>query len=103
MALINDVKRICDRLADAGWRDLMLKHGIDIKQGSAQKLAKALDAEVDVDASVPGFGDFIKERARGTRGGRSGRELAVPRSRLARSPSGAGRGDAARSVEPTHH
>ena len=65
MALINDVKRICDRLADAGWRDLMLKHGIDIKQGSAQKLAKALDAEVDVDATIPGFGDFIKDRARG--------------------------------------
>ena len=65
MALINEVKRICDRLADAGWKDLMLKHGINIKQASAAKLASALAAEVNVDQSVEGFGDFISETARG--------------------------------------
>lgn len=32
MALIDEVKMICDRLAmDAGWHDLLLQHGLDIK------------------------------------------------------------------------
>ena len=69
MALIDDVKQICDRLANAGWRDLMLKHDIDISQSSAQKLADALDAEVDIDRSVSGFEDFIKDKGRGIEAG----------------------------------
>lgn len=69
MALIDDVKRICDRLADAGWRNLLLAHGIDIVQSSSQELADALDVEVEVDKSIDGFGDFINDRARGIEAG----------------------------------
>ncbi len=65
MALITDVKKICDRLADAGWQALMLKHGIDIKQVSDEALARVLDVEVDVDLSISGFEDFVASRARG--------------------------------------
>jgi hypothetical protein len=65
MALIDQVKRICDALADAGWQDLMLRHGIDIKQPNANALANELDKEIDIDGSVPGFGDFSRKRARG--------------------------------------
>ncbi|MBT9318007.1 hypothetical protein [Leptothoe spongobia] len=65
MALITDVKQICDRLADAGWQDLMLKHGIDIKQTSEQALASALAVDVDVDRTIPGFEDFVASRAKG--------------------------------------
>ncbi len=59
MPLIADVKRICDRLASAGWRALMLKHGIDIQQSSEQALAEALDQLVEVDRRIPGFEDFV--------------------------------------------
>lgn len=69
MALISDVKRICDRLANAGWRDLMLLHGIDIKQSSGTKLADELQQRVDVDRTVPGFADFSKNKARGIEAG----------------------------------
>ncbi|MEL6815603.1 MAG: hypothetical protein AAFP03_12405 [Cyanobacteria bacterium J06598_3] len=65
MALINDVQQIFDRLANAGWRELMLKHGIDIRQSNAEQLAEALGREVEVDKSIPGFSDFAEDRARG--------------------------------------
>ncbi|WP_250565505.1 hypothetical protein [Adonisia turfae] len=65
MALITDVKRICDRLADAGWQALMLKHGIDIKQVSDEALASVLALQVDVDLSISGFEDFVASQARG--------------------------------------
>ena len=65
MALIDDVKQICDRLADSGWQELMLKHGIDIKQQSAQSLADALAIEITIDKDIPGFADFVEDRARG--------------------------------------
>ena len=30
MALKDEVKKICNRLAPHGWHDLLLKHGLDI-------------------------------------------------------------------------
>lgn len=30
MALIDEVKAICNRLANHGWKKLLLKHGLDI-------------------------------------------------------------------------
>ena len=69
MALINNVKEICDRLVRAGWRDLMLKQGIDIDQPNVQRLAEALSVEVVVDKSIPGFEDFVADRAKGVEPG----------------------------------
>jgi hypothetical protein len=42
MPLINDVKKICDRLAPLGWRDLLFQHGLDI---SATNLGQELTKE----------------------------------------------------------
>jgi len=47
----------------------MLKHGIDIKQTSAAKLATALATETGVDQTIEGFGDFVSDTARGVEPG----------------------------------
>ncbi|MGF1536854.1 MAG: hypothetical protein ACFB4J_10280, partial [Elainellaceae cyanobacterium] len=75
MPLITDIKRICDRLANAGWRALMLKHGIDIQQPTEQALADALDKPVQVDRRIPGFEDFIIGTARGIEPGQPAASL----------------------------
>ncbi|MGF1515827.1 MAG: hypothetical protein ACFB5Z_19300 [Elainellaceae cyanobacterium] len=75
MPLITDVKQICDRLAGAGWRALMLQQGIDIQQPSAQALADALDKPVAVDRRIPGFEDFIDDTARGIEPGQPAASL----------------------------
>ncbi|MGK7954477.1 MAG: hypothetical protein AB4063_04330 [Crocosphaera sp.] len=69
MALITEVKEICDRLGDAGWQSLLLKQGIDIKQESESALASILETEVEVDRTIPGFEDFYSNRARGIEAG----------------------------------
>ena len=62
MALI-EVKSICNRLAPAGWKDLLLNHGLDI---TADDLKKELNKELSViDRSIPGFEDFALEGKRG--------------------------------------
>ena len=62
MALIDNVKIICDRLAPLGWRDLVLaaSHGeLDISQKTADLLKKELVKDLTrIDRSVPGFADF---------------------------------------------
>ncbi len=62
MALIDDVKDICDRLAPLGWRDLLLKitdGAVDIKQASARALSGSLLADIaKIDRTLPGFQDF---------------------------------------------
>jgi len=65
MKLIDQVKAVCDRLSQAGWRDLFLLHGIEIRQATAEDLARELDKEVTVARSIPGFSDFVSETARG--------------------------------------
>jgi hypothetical protein len=73
MALIDSVKEICNRLAPAGWRDLLLKHGLDI---TASDLKKELDKELPaIDRSIPGFEDFALEGKMGIDPGNPSRSL----------------------------
>ena len=73
MALIDSVKETCNRLAPAGWRDLLLKQGLDI---TASDLKKELDKELPaIDRSIPGFEDFALEGKRGIDPGNPGRSL----------------------------
>ena len=62
MALIDDVKAICDRLAPFGWRDLLLAvtfNALDISQTTNTKLRNALTATIPtIDRSRSGFEDF---------------------------------------------
>lgn len=66
MPLIDDVADVCRRLADGGWRDLLLLvtdgdldiTAPDLRQELARPLAR-------IDRTVPGFEDFAKEGDRG--------------------------------------
>lgn len=63
MALIDEVKKICTRLAPHGWRDLLLQHGLDITASDLQKeLAKDLPR---INREIDGFEDFAIEGKRG--------------------------------------
>jgi len=67
MALINDVKKVCDRLAPLGWRDLLLAHGLDITATDLkQELTKDLP---NINRRLPGFEDFAAEGMRGIMAG----------------------------------
>lgn len=59
MALIDDVKAVCDDLAPHGWKELLLAHGVDITV-PANKLAAELAKEVTVDRRIAGFQDLGK-------------------------------------------
>jgi hypothetical protein len=67
MALIDDVKAVCDDLAPHGWSELLKKHGLDITV-AANALAAELDKPLTVDRTLPGFEDFVDA---GVGGGRS--------------------------------
>jgi len=63
MALIEQVKRICDRLAPFGWRELLLQHGLDI---TATNLRNELTKELPkINRRLKGFEDFAFEGKRG--------------------------------------
>jgi hypothetical protein len=62
MALIDPVKKACDRLADKGWAALLARHGLDIGKTD---LAKELVRPLAIDRGVPGFGDFCTAGKRG--------------------------------------
>lgn len=73
MALIDEVKRVCDRLAPFGWRDLLLQHGLDITAANLrQELTKDLPA---IKRQIPGFEDFAFEGKRGIEAGNPARSL----------------------------
>jgi hypothetical protein len=73
MTLIEEVKKICEILAPAGWKDLLLKHGLDI---TAADLKKELDKELPaIDRTIPGFEDFALEGIRGIEPGNPSRSL----------------------------
>ena len=73
MALINDVKKVCDRLAPLGWRDLLLAHGLDITAADLkQELTKDLP---NINRQLPGFEDFAAEGMRGIVAGDPARSL----------------------------
>lgn len=69
MALIDEVKTVCDRLGPLGWRKLFLditEGKLDILQPSAEKLQSALTANLaSIDRSKPGFDDFNRLGAQG--------------------------------------
>ena len=90
MALIDDVKAICARLANAGWRELLLKHGLDIRQSSSANLKAALEQQLTIDRSVPGFEDFVSDTAQGIEPGNVAESLlyhAFASPHVQRSPS----------------
>ena len=63
MALIDQVKQICQRLAPFGWGNLLLRHGLDITATDLkQELSKPLSR---IDRSLPGFEDFSGEGIQG--------------------------------------
>lgn len=72
MALLHDVRRICDRLAPGGWHGLLLRHGLDIL---AEDLASELGKVLVVDRSVLGFEDFSLRGERGIEPGNPSRSL----------------------------
>ncbi|ARV57803.1 hypothetical protein BZZ01_03395 [Nostocales cyanobacterium HT-58-2] len=73
MALIEEVKRVCDRLAPFGWRDLLLAHGLDI---TATNLKQELTKELpNINRNVPGFEDFAGEGKRAIESGNPARSL----------------------------
>ncbi|MEM6813670.1 MAG: hypothetical protein AAF600_04680 [Bacteroidota bacterium] len=60
--MIKDVKKILDRLAGSGWRELFLTHDLDL---SAKDLSKELRKNLKVDRTQPGFEDFCSEGSAG--------------------------------------
>lgn len=72
MALVEEVARICERLAPGGWHQLMLQHGLDLL---APDVAKELDRPLDVRRTCPGFEDFALEGMRGIEPGNPARSL----------------------------
>src|SRR5262245_29071553 len=62
MALIDDVKVMCDRLAPLGWRDLLegvTKDQLDIKQPTPARLrSELLKPLTGIDRTQRGFTDF---------------------------------------------
>ena len=73
MALIDDLKKICTRLAPQGWRDLLLLHGLDLKAADLkQELSKELPG---INRNLEGFRDFAFEGKRGIEPGNPSRSL----------------------------
>lgn len=73
MALIQEVKTICDRLALHGWQDLLLQHGLDITaEDLEQELSKTL---ANINRTIKGFEDFSRDGVRGIEPGSPARSL----------------------------
>src|SRR5688500_9567634 len=73
MALLDDVKAVCQRLAPRGWARLFAKQGLDITRADlGVELRKRLRR---IDRTVPGFEDFSQEGQRGIEPGSPGRSL----------------------------
>lgn len=72
MALIDQVRNICNRLAPCGWRELLLPHGLDIL---AADLEHELDKILSIDRSAVGFEDFALSGMRGIEPGKPAQSL----------------------------
>ena len=72
MALIDEVQQLCERLAPAGWSDLLRLHGLDIE---ARPLAQALSMPLAIDRNVKGFEDFSLLGGRAIEPGNPARSL----------------------------
>ncbi len=79
MALIDDVKAACDRLAPLGWRDRLLAvtgNALDISQPTGAKLKAALTKVLPtIDRTLRGFEDFHATANRAVTGGSPARSL----------------------------
>ncbi|WP_075312672.1 hypothetical protein [Bacillus wiedmannii] len=74
MSLIEQVRQICNRLAEHGWRDLFLQHGLDITAADLkQELIK--DIHEKINRKLKGFEDFSLEGTRGIEPGHPARSL----------------------------
>jgi hypothetical protein len=69
VALIDQIKDICDRLAPLGWRELLkdvTSGSLDIKQKTSEALQEALVVPLStINRDVPGFFDFDRDGSRG--------------------------------------
>jgi len=74
--LFDDVRKACDRMAKAGWRDLLLSvtHGVLDLRGSDLR-AQLVEPLGVIDRSVPGFGDFALSGTRAIEPGIPARSL----------------------------
>jgi hypothetical protein len=73
MALLDEVRAVCGRLAPHGWADLLAAHGLDIEAADlGAELARPLTG---IDRDVPGFEDFAAEGIRGVEPGIPARSL----------------------------
>ena len=73
MALKDEIKKVCNRLAPHGWHDLLLKHGLDI---TAENLEDELLKELPtIKRNIDGFTDFAEEGKRGIEPGNPARSL----------------------------
>lgn len=72
MPLIDEVQSVCERLASAGWRDLLMLHGLDIQ---ARPLADELNKTLSIDRTIKGFEDFSLQGTRAVEAGHPARSL----------------------------
>lgn len=96
MALIDEVKAACDRLAPLGWRDLLLAAtggALDVAQATPAALKGVLGRPLAaIDRRLPGFDDFHPDGTRGIVPGRPAESLlyhAFASPRVARGKGGA--------------
>ncbi|MCU4986456.1 hypothetical protein OB991_24200 [Bacillus cereus] len=72
--MIEQVRQICNRLAEHGWRDLFLQHGLDITAADLkQELLKDIHAKTN--RKLKGFEDFSLKGTRGIEPGHPARSL----------------------------
>lgn len=90
MSLIQDVERVCRRLAPLGWGELFAAHGLDITAANlARELARPLRR---INRKLPGFEDFCAEGNRGVEPGSPAESLlyhALASSAVVAGPKGA--------------
>ncbi|QZN77667.1 hypothetical protein [Paenibacillus sp. DR312] len=73
MTLLDDVKKICDRLSTKGWKELLLQHELNI---TAPNLEEELLKELPkINRNLSGFEDFSLEGIRGIEPGMPSRSL----------------------------
>jgi len=96
MALIDDVKAVCDRLAPLGWRSLLKAvtgNQLDIAKSTAAQLKTALTMKLtSINRTLPGFRGLQPAGGRGHHRGRSSASLlyhALASARVVRDDGGA--------------
>ena len=100
MALLDDVRAVCRRLAPHGWADLLAAHGLQL---DADDLAGELGRRLpSVDRDLPGFEDFSLDGVRGVEPGSPAGSLlyhALASPGVTLAPDGSPLGDFATPAE----